>query len=103
MGSSIRRSPPAIGEASHGSRAACTATRCEKSAFSSIDSLSEDLLRLRSERSGVARRSEAHRLRTPSVFRPTERFAKFQPHPRLVQKELLNKDGRHARASDTSG
>src|SRR5215472_17482179 len=34
---SMRLSTPTIGEAIHGSRAACTATRCEKSAFSSIE------------------------------------------------------------------
>src|SRR3954471_22385880 len=125
MRSSIRRSTPAIGEATHGSRAACTATRCEKSAFSSIDSL---VRRSAAITLGEERRREeirgsppAHPLGHPPYnllqcrrrgreIQPcepgvigTERFAKIQPNPRLVQKALLNKDGRHARASDTSG
>src|ERR1051325_2418835 len=110
MRSSIRRSTPATGEASHGSRAACTATRCEKSAFRSMDSLVRRFATMslvaEQYREEIRGSPPAHRLGHPPYnllqyrrrcreIQPcepgvvgTKRFTKIEPNPRLVQKEL---------------
>src|ERR1051325_1741189 len=87
MRSSIRRSTPAIGEASHGSRAACTATRCEKSAFSSMDSLVRRFATISLVEEQYRGRCREIQPCEPGVI-GTKRFTEIQPDPRLVQKEL---------------
>src|SRR5262249_8818383 len=110
MRSSIRLSTPAIGEATHGSRAACTATVARSRRSVPWRVSFEDLLRLRwveeRRREEIRGSPPAHRLSHPPynflqyrrrrreiqpcepVVTGTKRFAKIEPNLRLVQKEL---------------